>query len=268
MISKRDLLSIIFGSVVVYFTAAAVFAQKIETGFLNRSVAVSGVEYRYQVYVPREFNRKQKWPVIVALHGGGEYGSDGMRHTNVGLASAIRRNPERFPAIVIFPQAKADGKPGWQLESGEAAMAAMDKAIKEFNADPKRVVLTGLSAGGNGTWSLASRYPEKFAAIVPVCAFVSKFTGRSSAIDYPALVAGDDPHTEVAKKVATLPIWMFHGAKDDVVLPDESRKMFDALKKLGANVQYTELPNANHNAWDPAYSNPELIAWMLQQKRP
>ena len=248
--------------------AAVVSAQKIETGFINRVVFLNSVEYRYQVYVPREFNTKRTWPVILALHGGGEYGSDGMRHTNVGLAPAIRRNPERFAAIVIFPQAKADGKPGWQLDGGDAALAALDKTIKEFNGDPKRVVLTGYSAGGNGTWALASRYPTKFAAIVPVCAFVSEFRGRSTPILYPALASGDDPHAEIAKKVSPIPIWIVHGAKDDVVLPDESRKMFEALKRLGAKVQYTELPNANHNAWDPAYSNAEVIAWMLNQKRP
>jgi predicted peptidase len=266
MLSKRTLFLSIFAFAVVYSTG--VVAQKIETGFLDRSVMVGSVEYRYQVYVPRGFNKKQKWPMIVALHGGGEYGSDGMKQTNVGLAPAIRRNPERFPAIVIFPQAKADGKPGWQLNGGEAAIAAIDRAVKEFRTHEDRIVLTGYSAGGNGTWSLASRYPTKFAAIVPVCAFVSKFTGRASAIDYPALAAGDDPYTGVAEKVASLPIWMFHGAKDDVVLPDESRKMFEALKKLGANVQYTELPNANHNAWDPAYGNEDLIKWMLSQRRP
>lgn len=266
MLSKRTLFLSIFAFAVVYSSTVA--AQRIETGFLNRSVTLGGVEYRYQVYVPREFNKKQKWPMIVALHGGGEYGSDGIRHTNVGLAPAIRRNPERFPAIVVFPQARADGRPGWQLDGGEAAMAAIDKAIRDFSVDVKRVVLTGYSAGGNGTWSLASRYPDKFAGIVPVCAFVSKFTGRASAIAYPALAAGDDPHTEVARNVAKLPIWMFHGARDDVVLPDESRRMFDALKKLGADVQYTELPNANHNAWDPAYGNEELIKWMLSQRRP
>lgn len=243
-------------------------AQKFETGFLDRAVLVNGAEYRYQIYVPRGFNRKQTWPVIVALHGGGEYGSDGMRQTNVGLAPAIRQNPERFPAIVIFPQAKADGKPGWQTDGGEAAMAALDKTIEEFKGDPKRVVLTGYSAGGNGTWSLASKHPERFAAIVPVCGFVSNFKGRASAVDYPALAAGDDPYTEIAKKVASLPILIFHGAKDDVVSPDESRKMFAALKKLGATVNYIELPDANHNAWDPAYSSADTISWMLKQKRP
>lgn len=266
MLSKHTLFLGIFAFLLIYSPTAA-RSQKIETGFLDRAVTVGGVEYRYQVYVPRGFNRKQKWPMIVSLHGGGEYGSDGMKQTNVGLAPAIRRNPERFPAIVIFPQAKADGKPGWQLDGGQATLAAIEKAIKEFNADQDRVVLTGYSAGGNGTWSLASRYPDKFAAIVPVCAFVSEFRGRSTPVLYTALAPGDDPHSEIAKKVAKLPIWMFHGAKDDVVLPEESRKMYEALKKLGANASYTELPNANHNAWDPAYGNEELIKWMLSQRR-
>src|SRR5262245_53297314 len=87
-------------------------AQRTETGFLDRTVVISGSEYQYQVYVPRAFDRRKLWPVVLALHGGGEYGSDGMRQTIVGLAPAIRRNPERFPAIVVFPQAKADGTPG------------------------------------------------------------------------------------------------------------------------------------------------------------
>jgi predicted peptidase len=267
MIIKTIDFLLLLGLTLVY-VPGNVLGQKIETGFLDRSVRIGSVEYRFQVYVPRGFNKKQSWPVIVALHGGGEYGSDGMKQTNVGLAPAIRRNPERFPAIVIFPQAKADGKAGWQTDGGEAAMAALDKTIKEFKGDPKRVVLTGLSAGGNGTWSLASKHPERFAAIVPVCGFVSNFKGRASAVDYPALAAGDDPYTEIAKKVASLPILIFHGAKDDVVSPDESRKMFAVLKKLGATVNYIELPDANHNAWDPAYSSADTISWMLKQKRP
>ena len=147
-------------------------------------------------------------------------------------------------------------------------MLALDRAIKEFKGDPKRVVLTGYSAGGNGTWFLASRYPDRFAAIVPVCAFVSEFRGRSTPVLYPPLMPEPEPHSEIARMVARIPVWIFHGAKDDVVLPEESRKMYDALKKLGANVQYTELPNANHNAWDPAYGNAELIEWMLKQRRP
>src|SRR5262245_1950575 len=116
-------------SLTLFLLSSIVAAQKVETGFLDRSVKVDGVEFRYQVFVPRGFDRKKSWPVILALHGGGEYGSDGVRQTNVGLAPAIRRSIERFPAIVIFPQAKADGKPGWQLDGGRAAMTALDRTL-------------------------------------------------------------------------------------------------------------------------------------------
>lgn len=251
------------------FGASPIVAQKVETGFLNRAVVVNKTEYRYQVYVPREFSRSKKWPVIVALHGGGTYGNDGIRPTDGGLGRAIRSNPDRFPGIVIFPQAHADGTPGWQLEGGKAAMAALDRSIKEFNGDPKRVVLTGLSAGGNGTWSIASRYPERFAAIVPICGFIFKFKGTTSKIDYPALAPADagDQYAFIAKKVAALPIWIFHGDADKNVTVEESRKMTAALKAIGANVQYTEFPGVDHNAWDPAYARADLIEWMLKQRR-
>lgn len=251
------------------FLSPDLTAQTVETGFLDRAVEVNKTEYRYQVFVPRGFTRTKTWPVIIALHGGGSYGSDGIRQTDGGLARAIRLNPERFPAIVIFPQAHADGTPGWQLEGGQAALAALDKAIKEFNGDPKRVVLIGLSAGGNGTWSLASRYPERFAAIVPVCGFISKFKGGTSGVDYPALAPVDagDPFAFVAKKVAKIPVWIFHGDADKRVPVEESRKMAAALRAIGGNVQYTELPGVEHNAWDPAYARADLIEWMLKQRR-
>lgn len=256
-------------STIVLLCVVDISAQRRETGFLNRTVTVNGSPYAYQVYVPREFDRRKLWPVVLFLHGGGEYGSDGLRQTNVGLAPAIRRNPERFPAIVVFPQAKADNTPGWQLDGGKAAMAALDKSIKEFRGDPKRVYLTGMSAGGNGSWYLASQYPERWAAAIVVCGWIFKFTGRSTPVEYPALAQDKpDPYEYIARRVSPVPIWIFHGDKDDVVPVDESRKMFAALKKIGANVQYTELPGANHNAWDPAYSHAGAIDWMLRQRRP
>src|SRR6266478_482784 len=158
--------------------------QTAETGFLNRTVFLDGMEYRYQVYVPRDFRRSTTWPVILALHGGGEYGNDGLRQTAFGLAAAIRQHADRFPAIVVFPQSRADGTPGWQLKGGEAALAAVDKSIAEFNGDRSRVYLTGYSAGGNGSWYLASHHPERFAAVVVVCGFVSGFRGVTSGVWY------------------------------------------------------------------------------------
>ena len=259
-------------SVVAMLTAGAVLcaAQKIETGFLNRSVNVNGSEYRYVVYVPREFSRKQTYPVILALHGGGQYGSDGLKQTDGGLAKAIRLNPERFPAVVVFPQAKADGTPGWQREGGQAALAALDKSIKEFRGDARRVYLTGLSAGGNGSWFLASRYPERFAAAVIVCSFISERKGLTSGVDYPALAPPDAPDefAYLAKRVSPIPIWIFHGDADQTVSVEVSRKMFAALKAIGADVQYTEFPGVPHNSWDPAYARADLFDWLLKQRRP
>ena len=124
MIMRRKLFYIRVFFVLFALTAGALaaLAQRTETGFLNRSITFNGSEYRYVVYVPREFSRLKTYPVILALHGGGSYGSDGLKQTDGGLARAIRLNPERFPAIVVFPQAKADGTPGWQREGGKAAL--------------------------------------------------------------------------------------------------------------------------------------------------
>jgi predicted peptidase len=249
--------------------AVASVAQRAETGFLNRSVMVNGSEYRYVVYVPREFSRKQTYPVILALHGGGQYGSDGLKQTDGALAKAIRLNPERFPAVVVFPQAKADGTPGWQQEGGKAALAAVDKSVKEFRGDARRIYLTGLSAGGNGSWFLASRYPERFAAAVIVCGFISKHKGGTSGVDYPALAPHDAPDefAHLAKRVSPIPTWIFHGDADQAVPVEVSRKMFAALKAIGADVQYTELHGVAHNAWDPAYGRADLFEWLLKQRR-
>jgi predicted peptidase len=244
-------------------------AQKVETGFLNRSLVIDGNEYRYQVYVPREFKTSSKWPVILALHGGAGYGNDGLLQTIGGLADAIRRHPERFPTIVIFPQAHADGTPGWHGAGGRAALATVDKAVTEFSGDPSRIYLTGLSAGGNGSWYLASHYPDRFAALVVVCGFISEFRGTTSHVLYPALVptSEPDPFAALAKQVAHLPIWVFHGDADPTVPVEQSRKMVAALKAIGANVQYVEFPGVGHDAWNPAYERADLFEWMLKQQR-
>ena len=245
------------------------FAQSTDTGFLDRAVRVDGTEYKYQVYVPRQFRRSLVWPVILALHGGGDYGNDGLKQTEGGLASAIREHADRFPAVVVFPQSLADGTPGWQMTGGQAALAALDQTMYEFHGDPSRVYLTGYSAGGNGTWYLASHHPERFAALVVISAFVSEFRGKTSGVLYPAIApkSATDPYVYVARQVSTIPIWIFHGAADKTVPVEESRNMVKALKATGANVQYSELSGVEHNAWDAAYDRADLIQWMLRQSR-
>ncbi|MFL5549048.1 MAG: alpha/beta hydrolase-fold protein, partial [Gemmatimonadaceae bacterium] len=142
-----------------------------ETGFLNRSVSFGGQSYKYQIFVPASYTRSQRLPVILFLHGAGERGSDGFMQTQVGLASAIRQNAARVPAIAVFPQATADSS--WTGTLAQVAMMALDQTTREYQTDPTRVYLTGLSMGGNGTWYVAYRNPKRFAAIAPICAWIS-----------------------------------------------------------------------------------------------
>jgi predicted peptidase len=240
-----------------------------ESGFLNRSVVVSGAEYRYQVYVPRERTAAEALPVILALHGGGQFGRDGISQTAIGLAHAVRRNPERFPAVVVFPQIPPDGTPGFQALGGRIAMAALDRTLNEFAADKSRIYLTGFSAGGNGAWNLASQSPDRFAAALVICGFVGEHIGTTSGLRYPPLVSSGpgDSHRDFAARIAKLPIWIFHGDADPTVNVEQSRQMAAALRSVGANVQYTELPGVLHNAWDPAYARADVIAWLFKQRR-
>lgn len=254
---------------VVAASATTASAQRVETGFVNRSVSVDGAEFRYQVYIPSGFTRSTSWPVILTLHGGGGYGKDGLRQTEGGLAKAIRLHADRFPAVVIFPQSHADGTPGWQAIGGRAALLALEESLVEFNGDRSRVYLTGASAGGNGSWYLASQYPERFAALVVVCGWISERRGTTSGVSYPAIAPAGaaDPFTAVARRVSALPVWIFHGDADEIVPVEESRRMAAALKAIGANIQYTEFPGVGHNAADPAYNRADLLPWLLQQRR-
>ncbi len=248
-------------------TAPAAWAQR-ETGFLDRSIMFHGVEYRYAIYVPDDWSPARPWPVILALHGGGTYGTDSLTPTEGALARAIRMHADRFPAVVVFPHGHADGL-GWQGPNGEAALEEMRAAQAEFHGDPTRLYLTGFSAGGNGAWWLAYHHPGRFAAAVIVCGWVTPFTGRQSRIAYPPIVpaTAGDAYAAVAGGVGPLPIWLVHGDADKTVSVEESRHLFAALKAAGNDVRLTELPGVDHPAWDPAYQNPDIAAWLFAQRR-
>ncbi|HUR36328.1 MAG TPA: prolyl oligopeptidase family serine peptidase [Terriglobales bacterium] len=237
-----------------------------DTGFLNRSVTIGGTMYRYQVYVPAEWTKKQHWPVVLSLHGAGERGTDGLFSTENGIGRAIRRNVKAFPFVVVFPQCP-NGVYWTDKAMQEMAMAALESAIKEFKGDRQRLYLTGLSMGGYGTWEMAMRYPGHFAAIAPVCGALhgSKMLPdlRSQQVD----LAAENPFSEAAKKIGKVPVWIFHGAKDPVIPVEESRRMAEALKAEGAGVRYTEYLEATHNSWDRAYAEPEFSTWLLAQRR-
>lgn len=239
----------------------ALTAQAIETGFLDRSISVDKVEYAYQVYVPRDYRPSEEWPVILFLHGAGERGNDGLFQTQVGLGSAIRTNPERWPAIVVFPQTPEEMT--WQGAPGRVAMAALDATLQEYRIDESRVYLTGLSLGGNGTWYLSYQHADRFAALVVICGFVDAFRGFPTFIPE----SSTDPYSTLAARVAQIPVWIVHGNADEVVPVEESRRMAAALEEAGADLRFEELPGVDHHAWDPAYASEELVAWLFGQRR-
>lgn len=234
--------------------------------FVERSVTVDGAAYRYQVFVPaRSARGSARVPTILFLHGTGERGSDGDKPTRVGLGPYIRAHADTFPAIAVFPQAP-DGR-DWNGVAAEIAFAALDAATREFGGDPDRSYLTGLSMGGYGTWELALMQPRRFAALAPVCGGLTAPREERDLVVTP-LRGEADPPAALAKRLKHLPVWIFHGAKDDVVPPRESREISIALKAVGADVRYTEFPEANHNSWDPAYSQtPGLWPWLFAQRR-
>ena len=253
----------LFLLVCLLFYPTALLSQ--QTGFLNRSVNINGNEYPYQVFVPEQWMSEQQWPVIFFLHGAGESGSDGKRQTKRGLPKLLRNDPD-FPALVVMPQCRRHSWWG-EPEMEAQAFAALGASMKEFNGDPARLYLTGLSMGGYGAWAFAYKYPERFAALVPICGGVQGRSGFPPPSWHPASRAPDDPYSETARALRDLPIWIFHGDADQRVPVSESRQMKSSLEDIGGNVKYTEYPDVGHNSWDLAYREEDLIPWMLSFKK-
>ena len=231
--------------------------------FRRREVVVDGVRTIYQVYEPDALSTGDALPVILFLHGAGESGSDGFAQTTVGIGPAIERGPARFPAVVVFPQASRGY--GWRAFNLAAAIAALDDVEASYAVDRDRVYVTGISMGGYGTWLLALEQPERFAAAVPVCGGLD----RASVLRIAALTTAslESLYLRAARRIAHIPQWVFHGAADDIIPVEESQVMVAALREAGADVRYTEYPRVRHKSWDPAYAEPELMTWMLAQRR-
>ena len=196
----------------------------------------------YLLYLPEDYeeNSHKTWPLILFLHGSGERG-DNLDLVNKNALPKLISEGKNFPFVVASPQC-----PSGRRWSSDDLNLLLDELIINNNIDPDRVYLTGLSMGGFGTWDLATRSPLRFAAIAPVC-------------------GGGNP--DLACQLKDIPTWVFHGAKDKVVFPYQSERMVEALKACGGNVKYTLYPEADHDSWTNAYSNPELYDWFLQHKK-
>jgi predicted peptidase len=204
---------------------------------MRRQVTVT---FDYLLYLPKDYDRQESWPLLLFLHGAGERGDDLELVKRHGPPKLIAEGQD-FPFIVVSPQCPKDQR--WQPVE---LAALLDEIVEKHNVDEDRIYVTGLSMGGYGTWALASYLPKRLAAIVPIC-------------------GGGETHW--ARGFAHLPVWAFHGAKDTAVPLERSEQMIEALKKRGGDPKLTVYPEAEHDSWTEAYANPEIYEWLLQQRR-
>ncbi len=197
----------------------------------------------YLLYLPKGYQEKDAWPLMLFLHGRGESQPPLSTVKKWGPPRLIERG-ESFPFLIASPQCPMDEswpQPGQQ----QLLLALLNHLKKSCKLDTDRIYLTGLSMGGYGSWRLAADHPDMFAAVVPICG------------------AGK---TEDADKLKSLPIWAFHGTEDKAVPFQRSVEMVDAIKQAGSKtIRFTSLEYIGHNSWEAAYACPELYEWLLQQ---
>lgn len=205
-------------------------------------------QLNYLLHLPADYrpDGAQQWPLILFLHGAGERGSDLEQIKIHGIPKIVAQQPD-FPFITISPQCAENE---WWLDKIEALSRLIDEVAANYAVDTRRIYLTGLSMGGHGCWHLATTYPQRFAAIAPICGWATRLLGFPERV----YVLND------------VPVWAFHGAKDDIVPVGESEKLVDALNACGGNARFTIYPHAEHDSWTQTYDNPELYEWFLRHK--
>jgi predicted peptidase len=210
----------------------------------------------YLLFLPKGYDASadKRWPMILFLHGAGERGTNIWQVDIHGPAKYIADHPD-FPFILVSPQC-----PAYQTWDADVLLGLLDEVCAKYKVDPDRVYLTGLSLGGFGTWDLGTAYPERFAAMAPICG--------GGEIGHVLLAQHGFTTPQTRQALKGMPVWAFHGGKDNVVPPAESERMVKALTDLGAEeVKLTIYPEATHNSWEQTYSNPEFYQWLLAHKR-
>ncbi len=232
-------------SVLLFAALAVVFSSPLLADDSQQSAqrlnAQIPVEMGYLLYLPRDYDTQESWPLVLFLHGSGERGADLELVKMHGPPKLIGEGKD-FPFIVVSPQCPKDRS--WEpLE----LTALLDHVVANNKVDKERICVTGLSMGGFGTWELASFSPQRFAAIAPIC-------------------GGGELHW--ARRLLHVPTWAFHGAKDNGVPVARTQTMIDAMIEKGGTPKVTIYPDAEHDSWTETYNNPEFYEWLLAQRRP
>lgn len=222
---------------------------------------------QYRLLMPMDFDETKEYPVVLFLHGAGERGDDNtsqLVHGSKLFVNPIHRGA--FPAIVIFPQCPKNSfwanatvdrssrpiKLEFPLDIEptkplDLVIKLMDDVVKKPYVNPNKIYVGGLSMGGMGTFEIVYRKPNFFAAAFSICG------------------AGNPEATKAYAK--TTPFWVFHGAKDDVVNPQSSVKMVDAILQNGGTPSFSLYANDNHNSWDSTFAEPQLLSWLFSNTK-
>ena len=246
---------------VLGFSSVLKLSAQHEKYFIQEQFISGNDTLNYQVLMPNNFEEPNTFPLILFLHGAGERGSDNMKQLTHG-SELFYKMTDSFPAIVIFPQCPQDDywanvtvdrttKPlslSFPVDSAPTkpmalVMELLDTMLAKPYVDKNQVYVGGLSMGGMGTFEILYRKPETFAAAFAICG------------------AGNPEATEVYAK--TVPMWIFHGANDDVVNPQESVAMVSGILKYGGKPNFSLFAKDNHNSWDSAFAEPELMPWLF-----
>ena len=240
-------------------------------GFVAHQINTPQGPHRFFVYRPRYHSGSEKLPVILYLHGGGERGEDGVSATQVGLGPVAQASLGYFPFLVVFPQCKSGGFWGMP-DMAERAMQALSVAIHDHGGDPERVYVTGNSLGGYGTYLLAVRYPDRFAALSPICGGVKpppliRLPKEATLFDLQG-----DVYAQLAERLGRTPVWIFHGGSDPLIPYRISIQIAQALREHPGRsdpglTQLTIWPKVGHAAEEPTYNLPQLFDWFLKQRR-
>ena len=217
--------------------------------------SAEGVRMPYRLYVPPNYNAMQKYPLVIWLHGSDAIGTDNLKQItgyNDGGTRVWTTHWKDFPALVIAPQSY---ERYWSLQPSPLPaeepliMKTVAALEEEFGVDPNRIYLTGQSMGGFGVWAFLERRPDFYAAAIVLCGPAS--SGMIS-----------EAHT-----IARVPVWVFQGAKDDVVSAENARSMIESLRKAGGRPLYTEYRDLGHLIGPTAFAESGLLPWLFAQRR-
>lgn len=251
---KLKLLPVIILPFLLTCVASGQELEKILTAKTFRNA--HGESLPYRLFVPANYDRRKKYPLIVFLHGSGGLGNDNLKQLQLGNLYLIGRftqseTQSRYPAIVVAPQSIGEGwVTGDQRSAPSSQLQLVVQLIgdlrRTYNIDNARLYVAGQSLGGFGTFAIISAYPRMFAAGIPLCG------------------GGDESKAAQYKGTA---LWVFHGEKDETVPVANSRQMVAAIKKAGGQVKYTEYPGEGHSIWTIVAKEPDLLEWLFSQHR-